>query len=77
MWKAGKMQLPGAAAPSDAAEAAKESTENESTADPEPSTGEQTEGESGAFIAAETFDGAKPGYAFKQGPQGLGYYQDA
>ncbi|GFR45758.1 hypothetical protein Agub_g7173 [Astrephomene gubernaculifera] len=29
------------------------------------------------FIAAKKFGGAKPGYAFKKGPQGLGYYFDA
>lgn len=28
------------------------------------------------FIAAETFDGAKPGYVFRKGDAGIGYYQD-
>ena len=28
------------------------------------------------FIAAETFDGAKPGYVFKNGSSGVGYYVD-
>ena len=30
-----------------------------------------------AFIASATFAGAKPGYAFKAGAQGMGYYQTA
>ncbi|KAG2495048.1 hypothetical protein HYH03_006979 [Edaphochlamys debaryana] len=29
-----------------------------------------------AFIRAKGFEGAKPGYAFKKGPKGLGYYLD-
>ena len=29
-----------------------------------------------SFIAAATFEGAKPGYAFKLGTQGVGYYED-
>ena len=29
------------------------------------------------FIAAEAFDGAKPGFAFKTGEQGVGYYSQA
>ena len=31
----------------------------------------------GEFIAAASFGGAKPGYAFKSGPKGMGYYLDA
>jgi len=30
----------------------------------------------GAFDAAERFSGARPGWVFKLGPQGLGYYRD-
>ncbi|CAK9058061.1 unnamed protein product [Durusdinium trenchii] len=29
------------------------------------------------FQASESFQGARPGYAFKMGPKGLGYYLDA
>ncbi|EKX31778.1 hypothetical protein GUITHDRAFT_149069, partial [Guillardia theta CCMP2712] len=29
-----------------------------------------------AFIAAEKFEGSKPGYSFKKGDQGVGYYAD-
>mmetsp|Transcript_24331 Transcript_24331/g.72760 ORF Transcript_24331/g.72760 Transcript_24331/m.72760 type:complete len:689 (-) Transcript_24331:96-2162(-) len=29
------------------------------------------------FIAAESFDGARPGYVFKDGDRGVGYYADA
>jgi len=29
-----------------------------------------------AYIAAETFEGAKEGYAFKSGEHGTGYYKD-
>lgn len=28
------------------------------------------------FVPAASFAGARPGYAFKTGPQGLGYYRD-
>ena len=28
-----------------------------------------------AFVPAATFAGARPGYVFKTGPQGLGYYK--
>ena len=28
------------------------------------------------YIAAESFDGSKPGYKFQMGPKGLGYYKD-
>jgi hypothetical protein len=31
----------------------------------------------GLFIAAATFTGARPGYVFKSGSKGLGYYQDS
>ena len=31
----------------------------------------------GQFIAAEQFAGARPGYSFRLGDQGLGYYPDA
>ena len=31
---------------------------------------------SGAFVPSETFAGARPGYVFKQGPDGVGYYVD-
>lgn len=31
---------------------------------------------SSTFIKSSTFDGAKPGYVFKKGAQGLGYYVD-
>lgn len=31
----------------------------------------------GAFIAAAAFTGARPGYVFKSGDKGLGYYQDS
>jgi len=27
-----------------------------------------------AFIAASRFEGAKPGFAFRAGPEGKGYY---
>ena len=30
----------------------------------------------GVFIAAGSFDGPRPGYIYKHGDQGLGYYQD-
>lgn len=30
-----------------------------------------------AFIPAKKFTGAKPGYVFKKGPEGVGYYVDA
>mmetsp|Transcript_86871 Transcript_86871/g.246280 ORF Transcript_86871/g.246280 Transcript_86871/m.246280 type:complete len:153 (+) Transcript_86871:62-520(+) len=33
--------------------------------------------ESAPFVAAPAFGGARPGYAFKKGNQGLGYYLDA
>ena len=29
------------------------------------------------FIECAAFDGAKPGYAFRMGDEGLGYYRDA
>ncbi|GIL87950.1 hypothetical protein Vretifemale_15914 [Volvox reticuliferus] len=29
------------------------------------------------FVRAKKFEGARPGYTFKKGPQGLGYYLDA
>ena len=29
-----------------------------------------------AFVASTTFDGARPGYVFKAGPEGVGYYDD-
>ncbi|GIL67776.1 hypothetical protein Vafri_21053 [Volvox africanus] len=29
------------------------------------------------FIRAKTFEGVRPGYCFKKGPQGMGYYFDA
>lgn len=32
--------------------------------------------DSAPFLAASTFDGAKPGYVFKSGAQGSGYYRD-
>ena len=35
-----------------------------------PGTGE-------SFVAADAFGGAKPGYVFKQGARGLGYFRDA
>ena len=28
------------------------------------------------FVAAATFEGSRPGFTFKKGPQGLGYYKD-
>lgn len=31
---------------------------------------------SGGFVAAESFAGAKPGYSFKNGPLGVGYYRE-
>lgn len=31
----------------------------------------------GLFVAAATFTGARPGYVFKSGSKGLGYYQDS
>lgn len=32
--------------------------------------------EGGVFVAASSFQGSRPGYVFKTGPQGLGYYKD-
>ena len=32
--------------------------------------------EAGQFVPAAKFDGAEPGYVFKIGAQGLGYYKD-
>jgi pre-mRNA-splicing factor SYF1 len=32
--------------------------------------------EGGGFVAASSFQGSRPGYVFKTGPQGLGYYKD-
>ena len=29
-----------------------------------------------AFVASTTFDGARPGYVFRAGPEGVGYYDD-
>jgi hypothetical protein len=34
-------------------------------------------GERGEFIPAATFTESKPGYVFKKGPKGVGYYKDA
>jgi hypothetical protein len=28
------------------------------------------------FVSAKSFDGSRPGYVFKAGPSGLGYYRD-
>ena len=41
--------------------------------------GAESEAASGAaaFLAAERFEGARPGYAFRSGPSGLGYYREA
>jgi ribosome biogenesis protein UTP30 len=42
----------------------------------EPSERKSGESSSSSFVAAQKYAGSKPGYVFKLGPKGLGYYTD-
>ena len=46
------------------------------TGQPRPGGGSADSPRSASFVAAAAFEGARPGYAFKRGASGLGYYGD-